>query len=621
MHVIPIEKSFSKIRSFIRNKDPLTFFLGAGISIKNPSFAPVWPELRDSLLQALIDRLPELSIASIDTRKLFYDIQQHAAKQDLWIKPEIVLEWLYSRLSNKLLESLKVLDAGTPNVNHNLLAGLLAENNNILLATTNFDLYIEKAFQNWHQGKKHLITYASSGKDVGEICPFSEYAELSEKGKALLKLHGTLRYPSTIRATLRQVSMPVTDELENCFKKLIFDRHMVVMGYSGNDYDIFNLFEKYAKKARSLIWFAFQEDAYRNEVNHFPNTEIYMGDIAKFSESFWKEISKPPGFREFLFKEEKVKSPDIQKFLKTWASTLNLFEVAYSLSLFTMHIGAFAISNKLCNLLESHTGIPKEYVLRALNVRGVNNKRNDPELAWGIYHRALGMIEGADIEFPLIYGNILGNIGALAHELGKDQDALQYLKMSNKYARKAGALPLRYSNHDDIGNVLRSLGQPQRALRHHRLAEKYRKRNGDLIGLSLTLNNLGLAFAELKDYKTARYYLEKSIELKKNETCDTPALARGLMNLGEVNILLINFLRAIRLLNKGKKICENLGDNTGKTRCLYDIAYCLTLANHQKMAKKIYDEAERNASAIENWTDNKSWMDWIGKIKAEFIPK
>ena len=439
MYYYPVYQCISRLRGLIRNKEPITFFVGAGISVKSPSFAPAWVELRDGLLQALIKRSQELSSEPLDVNSLFNGIRTYATKQDLWIKPEVVLEWLYSRLSDKLFNSLKVLNVGSPNINHFVLSALFSENDNIRLATTNFDLYIKKAFLRWNSGNKKLTIFGTSVAADG-VSQFSEYINFGNLNKSLLKFHGTLDCPATIQATLRQVSSPVNSDLEECFKEIISDRHMIVIGYSGNDYDIFGLFQKYVNQSRSLMWLALNEGSYRGEVNDFPNTEIYIGDISAVTEKIWAIIPKSSSIRIYPNSDDKTTLSDITSSLEQWSLSLDLFEVVYSIALFAMHIGSFEVSNTLCNLITSYRNTPKEFILRALNVHGINSKRSDPELAWILYQKAVDIIESSDNEHPLIYGNILGNLGALAHELGRNQLALEYLHESNKYARAGGEI-------------------------------------------------------------------------------------------------------------------------------------------------------------------------------------
>jgi len=128
--------------------------------------------------------------------------------------------------TSRLMPILQGLDAGNPNFNHVTLAALARHGILRAIVTTNFDSYIERAFQSIHYSYG-VFTSPSDWQRSRSTAPTL----------SILKVHGSLDAPHSMRFMIDQVQH--LDENEPPLKKLLTTAPVLILGYSGFDEDIF----------------------------------------------------------------------------------------------------------------------------------------------------------------------------------------------------------------------------------------------------------------------------------------------------------------------------------------------------------------------------------------------
>jgi hypothetical protein len=202
-------------------------FCGAGVSISPPASAPGFENLRNAIVEGLAETLTDKGVLSFGqrdfARRLVSELKNRV---DIVCPPEMIFSSLRDHLgTNVLTEILSCLKTGAPNCNHQAIRAFVQRADRKLAAvvTTNFDEYIECALDGIT-----IDRYVRGGVPQGQ-------------GFALLKPHGTLSKPESILVTLDDLLFRLDDETIGRFEDTLSNRTIVVVGYSGWDYDIFPL--------------------------------------------------------------------------------------------------------------------------------------------------------------------------------------------------------------------------------------------------------------------------------------------------------------------------------------------------------------------------------------------
>lgn len=201
------------------NSSKMAFFVGAGISVPEPSKLPNFQQLSQKVIQDIVGDVLEESEIDFLSRNL---------------RPEVILQIAVEELGPKVLRSLQVLLSHRPNPNHFFLAEAIRLGNWVF--TTNPDNLIEEA------GKLMHIDISRCYEDRH----FEEFEKsLSPSGDmagCLFKLHGTIeedrpfeeRY-NTILVALRQVGRGLSEPKQRVLSYFLRSFDFCVMGYSCQD--------------------------------------------------------------------------------------------------------------------------------------------------------------------------------------------------------------------------------------------------------------------------------------------------------------------------------------------------------------------------------------------------
>lgn len=227
-------------------------FCGAGISIPRPASAPSFLELRTSVILSVVDLLIDRNLI-LDANRSVIETAMGLldTRPDLTLPPEYVFQRISAALGFDLVSRLlsHALDRGVPNENHIAIQNLIRPSGPRLsgVITPNFDLYIERALES-----------VAMRRTVAQTPPVGE-------GFPLFKPHGSLDQMDTIAITFDRIVHPLKGMARQTFKNLTARRMIVVVGYSGWDYDLLPLLVYASREWGSEITWVLHDESSINE--------------------------------------------------------------------------------------------------------------------------------------------------------------------------------------------------------------------------------------------------------------------------------------------------------------------------------------------------------------------
>jgi SIR2-like protein len=241
------------LRNRLANQE-FVLFCGAGISVSPPSSAPAFLELRTSVMLALTDLLVQRDMMlPDDSMAVETTLGRLDRRADLSLPPELVFMWIRDALGfdtvHRLLKC--CLDRGVPNANHLAIRKLFSGTGTRIsgLITPNFDLYLEKAFEGIHVDRS-----------VVDQTPDGE-------GYRIFKPHGSLDRPESIAVTIDRILRPLKGSARRTFEAMTRGRTIVVIGYSGWDYDLLpHIIHMGREGGSEVIWVLFDEASVNERV-------------------------------------------------------------------------------------------------------------------------------------------------------------------------------------------------------------------------------------------------------------------------------------------------------------------------------------------------------------------
>lgn len=607
---ISSDKAAETVSVLLKRKKNVLFLCGAGISYAPPACAPLWPSLRNDLLSAFLERLANTGhLTTKDFRRTLESVHSLEKKNDLWIKPEVAMHWFHRTFRDELFGAFAVLQQGSSNSNHHILAALAKKRLISSLLTTNFDLYLEKALYD-RRTDFIVFTGLAPTSDTFPLCTLT-LNDSRNPAFRLVKVHGTLLHTQTIQATLEQVGHEFPSAVSMRLALLVQEHHVVVVGYSGNDYDLFPFLKAEAPKMSSITWLCKNPMSLNPEVPKLrEDICLAVGDVNQFFRRISESLHLPV-VKQVPIAHARNQDLEAAKTLSQWASCRDELLVAYTLSLFARHIGLSEFTEIMCKIGRK---LLSAWECRFLNVHALSLRRKSPKEAMRLFVQAERLAKSFRHKFPATYSNITGNIGSLLHETGSHSKALKWLRVSNSWAKRVKNQRLTYSNDDDIGNCLRAMGRAQASVTYHRRAIHFHKTNDNLIALALALNNLGLAYLDLKKYREAYRVLKQSMKLKREETADIPALMRGLLSLGTASARLGKHEEALKYFNEGLALSPVVDDKVTSTRIQYELAALHWAMDEKVLAFQWFTKAEKTAKRVPFWSKDRYRMRQIREI-------
>lgn len=251
------------------NKNGLLIFAGAGISVPLPSGCPTWAGFRKEILGCFLDRLIQE-----DWPKKPYLIQAKPSVIDMDLRPETFMWALEQDIGlSRTLDIIGGINRSSPNQNHETLAYLCQIGVVKAVVTTNLDTYIERALDK--RGIKYTLI-----RDTNETALVRD----SKKARLLVyKPHGCLSKPSSMEYRIDQIqSLP--REKRELLSDLLKSFTVLVIGYSGNDEDIFPVMCEALAKNKNGSYICVFPESPRNEpiqqwdITAMPNVKRFYAD-------------------------------------------------------------------------------------------------------------------------------------------------------------------------------------------------------------------------------------------------------------------------------------------------------------------------------------------------------
>ena len=219
-------------------KDGLVLFLGAGVSNAPPSNCPTW----NALLELVMSSAQEGHAGIVRYCDLL-------GQRLSGLKPELFCQVLYNNLLGDFFGFLDILYMGQPNTNHYSIAHMTREYVIPVIMTTNFDVHIENALG--LLGTKPSLHVCSS---PGRLRKSLKNRTHSISKTRVIKIHGSLDDRASIVLTLRQAGLKLKEDLADLVRNAFRSYTVLVVGYSGNDDDIFPVFLNIAPEAKKVFW-------------------------------------------------------------------------------------------------------------------------------------------------------------------------------------------------------------------------------------------------------------------------------------------------------------------------------------------------------------------------------
>jgi hypothetical protein len=252
--------SSSELKSIL-GTDPFVALVGSGVSIWHPTKLPAGQEFTSAAVKVLFGRavLPDIS-----------KDQQTSLEELLEIVP---FEALNERCPNqqKLRSLIARLYGGKcePNSIHKALGDLVASNRISSIITTNYDLALDLAL---------------TDKGCALTTVFVDTQIQSVTDRAYFKVHGTIAAGNedTLVYSL-QLESAMSPWKRDLLEKLVRDRVLLIVGYSGFDFEVCPQLPK--AKPTKIIWnFRTDEDlqkspGYRRLVADGIRVESLIGDM------------------------------------------------------------------------------------------------------------------------------------------------------------------------------------------------------------------------------------------------------------------------------------------------------------------------------------------------------
>ncbi|MFX1311055.1 MAG: SIR2 family protein [Promethearchaeota archaeon] len=218
-------------------------YCGAGISISSPTCAPSWWTLAEEILFNFFENVPD-----------DWGVPKKLIIKDPNFQPEALLETWANIHGVNLYKVFQVLDVNVPNANHQLLAKLAKTGLLKAVFTTNFDRYVERAFQSEGVEFELLV-------DNNEYDEFFKQVKTEGLGNKVLicKIHGTIERPNTIVAVASAYKSAGGFSLVKAelFLWLIKKYPCLFLGYSGWDFEHVNyrtFWEKVGPELKNIFW-------------------------------------------------------------------------------------------------------------------------------------------------------------------------------------------------------------------------------------------------------------------------------------------------------------------------------------------------------------------------------
>ncbi|MBN1217262.1 MAG: tetratricopeptide repeat protein [Candidatus Lokiarchaeota archaeon] len=535
--------------TLLNKNDKFVFLVGAGCSMDPPSRLPSALEFVREIVTFCAPPEEFETIMNLNS-----------------LKYEAIVEIVEKRIDRDLIFLDYLETKKQPNIIHFFLANNILNNNNVI--TTNFDYLIEIALiELLPKGEEHVISPIITQE---QYLNFQKDEKINNvKDAHLFKIHGSKKniitgqdtsssLVTTLSALGKNKEEGKTFSIEAykkaALEKIINQRNLIVLGYSGNDDFDIAPFIKEVKTYNKIIWI--DHDRYRNDkdkieiepisstVNNSPNEKISK------QEQFLREICSLHGIEIINVKANTTWYVSEVLWPSLLESTPKLVienednaddQDNANISSFRAYMESISSFNEIDQLTKHHFAIDVYDSVgdwkNALHVskkglelaRAENNEKQIAEfmIRFGYelindskLEEAMKMFLDAKIKFERL-NDSEGVVTSLC-SLGNIAFSLSNYEEANRIFDQAYNMRESINNLEDLTNLLINLGKTQLFLGKSELAlSKYREaldlvnRTGNLNTKASILKNIGIIYEEIKDYKDSMQYLKESFQILK----------------------------------------------------------------------------------------------------------
>lgn len=276
----PLDETISRFAQEVKKRG-VVVFAGAGLSVPSPCSCPTWEGLKREILAKFMDKLLK---ENWPIRNYLLGVKDSLLQMKM--RPETFFWALTSDVGFSTANDIVGgIDLSTPNSNHYAINSLTRAGFIKGIITTNFDTYIERCSINADyfviRDEEEIRDFLIRKRGSISFSKLKEFLIKKNKGIPVFKPHGCLSKPSSLMYRIDDIQTLNTMKKE-LLRKLLTRSPVLVLGYSGNDEDIFPHLQESleSSKYHSLICIhrPSDEPIQRWDITRSPNIERIVGD-------------------------------------------------------------------------------------------------------------------------------------------------------------------------------------------------------------------------------------------------------------------------------------------------------------------------------------------------------
>ena len=193
--------------------------------------------------------------------------------------------------------------------------------------------------------------------------------------------------------------------------------------------------------------------------------------------------------------------------------------------------------------------------------------------------------------------NAFSNAGIIYKNRQLYEEALSYLLLADEGFNKTANFKKLGSVNNSIAEIQNSLGNNKKAFDYHFRALSYREQAKDTAGIAMSFNNIGNAYKTKKEYDSALFYYNRSLEL---EDKNSRRYASTLYNVGVAYYLKDDLKNARSFYDKALKINKEQNYTESVFYNANELALLCVKANDLPAAAKYLNMTDGLIDKIEN---------------------
>ncbi|MFX1536957.1 MAG: tetratricopeptide repeat protein, partial [Promethearchaeota archaeon] len=511
------------LKALLMSGEPITFLVGAGISIDPPSgLLSAWKMMEDIVRFGGSPEAVE-KIMSIENLRYEYLIE------------------LFRDYYDKELKLLKYFEEATqPNVIHRFLAQQIRKGQFVM--TTNFDTLIERAV-GLDEPKLQIVITREDFENYS-----NPQANLAEGLLAVYKLHGSSTNAKT-GADTRDSVITTLDALGKhkegefftveTFKRPLFakvglERTLLVMGYSGgDDFDIIPTLRQ-MKGLKRVIWLMHEPQG-GNRVKNYRLRSLVKGSsemkgglrredqiLQKLGRLGTLEVIKVCAHTSSIIAPLVERSTEIHDQpthdMSAWllknvnpppegAPEVFSASVFYTYGFYNDALQYYQQAYEIFQRLGNESGM----ALQLGNMGNVCRVTGEPQKALDYFQQAYEINERLDNEAGM--GSFLGSMAVIYQETGEPQKALEHYQQAYEIDERLGNESGKALQLANMGGLYWGIGEPQKALEHLHRAYKIFEGLGNIAMMATVLGNMGLIYQNIGEPQKALEHYQQAYEI------------------------------------------------------------------------------------------------------------